>query len=85
MNGTRERGVVAVAGDPGGASAVAPVIEALIAAGVPVTALPYNQAVQVWGRRGLQVEELSAATAAWAASRERELSHSHPRSSPVRR
>lgn len=50
--------VVAVAGDPGGADAVGPVLAALRAAGRPVTALAYAQAGPVWARRGVPSEPL---------------------------
>lgn len=58
--------VVAVAGDPGGARAVAPVLEELQAAGrVRVQALAYRQALALWTQRGIAcaplAEDLTAA------------------------
>src|SRR5438552_3085265 len=50
--------IVAIAGDPGGAAAVAPVVELLRQEGRPVHALAYRQAVANWRSRGLEVEEL---------------------------
>lgn len=46
--------IFAISGDPGGASALAPVIEALRARGHTVDARAYRHAIQVWERRGLQ-------------------------------
>ena len=52
--------VVAVAGDPGGARAVAPVLEELRAAGrVRVQALAYRQALALWTQRGIACEPLA--------------------------
>src|SRR5262249_19095073 len=58
---TRNRGaqtIVAVAGDAGGASSLAPVIGRLRGEGRFVPALAYKQAVDVWGRRGVACEAL---------------------------
>jgi hypothetical protein len=54
------RTVVAVAGDPGGANALLPVLLALRAAGYTVLAWPYNEAERLWGDASLTVEGLSA-------------------------
>ena len=52
--------VVAVAGDPGGARAVAPVLERLRAEGrVRVQALAYRQALPLWTQRGIACEPLA--------------------------
>jgi hypothetical protein len=51
--------VVAVAGDPGGANAVAPVLETLLASGRSVSALAYRQARDVWRGRGIPFKELA--------------------------
>lgn len=52
--------IIAVCGDPGGANAVAPVIEALQAEGlVSVRALAYRQAQSLWTKRGLVFEMLA--------------------------
>src|SRR2546428_309260 len=52
--------VVTVCGDPGGANAVAPVIEALRVDGrVTVRALAYRQARALWAKRHLVFEELT--------------------------
>lgn len=52
--------VIAVCGDPGGANAVAPVIQALRAdRRVTVQALAYREARELWARRGLEFEELA--------------------------
>jgi hypothetical protein len=54
---------VAVAGDAGGANAVAPVVTALqTTEGYRVRGLAYRQARTVWARRGIVFEELSEAT-----------------------
>lgn len=45
--------IFAIGGDPGGASALAPVVEALRARGHTVEARAYRHATQVWERRGL--------------------------------
>lgn len=45
--------IFAISGDPGGANALAPVIEALRARGCAVEARAYRHAIQVWERRGL--------------------------------
>lgn len=51
--------IVGICGDPGGASAVAPVIEMLHAdKQVNVRALAYGQAGPLWKKRGLQYEEI---------------------------
>ena len=59
MIGTR---IVAVAGDPGGAAAIAPVIEALRRAGRLVIALAYRQAAQVWKGQGLAFDDVPETT-----------------------
>jgi len=52
--------VIAVCGDPGGANAVAPVIEILRAEGnVLVSALAYREACSLWDQRGLRHHSLS--------------------------
>jgi hypothetical protein len=61
--------VVAVAGDPGGANALGPVIELLRAQQRPVAALAYREARGVWAKRGLAFEELSETTGVAAAER----------------
>jgi hypothetical protein len=53
---------VAIAGDPGGAAAMAPVLELLRQEGRPLRALGYRQAVTNWRSRGLEVEELPDST-----------------------
>jgi hypothetical protein len=50
--------VLAVAGDPGGANAVGPVVLELLAAGRRVRALAYRQACEVWKRLGVPFEKL---------------------------
>ena len=55
--------IVAIAGDPGGAAAVAPVLDLLRRQGRTVRALAYRQAVAQWRDRGLDVDELPASTA----------------------
>jgi hypothetical protein len=54
--------IVAIAGDPGGAAAVAPVLELLRQQSRPVHAVAYRQAVANWRSRGLEVEELPHST-----------------------
>ncbi|HWG33425.1 MAG TPA: hypothetical protein VN650_04595 [Gemmatimonadaceae bacterium] len=55
------RTIVAVAGDPGGARALAPVIERLRSrAGVAVRAIAYLHAREVWGKRHIAFEEANA-------------------------
>lgn len=55
--------LVAICGDPGGANAVAPVIELLRAEGkVSVTALAYLQAVTLWSKRGIQFDTINGET-----------------------
>ncbi len=44
--------IVALAGDPGGANALAPVLEALVSSGHPLRILAYRQALQLWRERG---------------------------------
>lgn len=61
MTATAAR-IVAIAGDPGGAAAVAPVLELLRQEGRPLRALAYRQAVANWRSRGLEVEELPPST-----------------------
>jgi hypothetical protein len=56
------RRIVAIAGDPGGAAAVAPVLELLRQEGCPLHALAYRQAVASWRGRGLDVDELPHST-----------------------
>jgi hypothetical protein len=51
--------VAAVAGDPGGANALGPVIEALLTSGRRVQAFAYRQAAGVWRYRGLAYQELT--------------------------
>lgn len=53
--------ILAIAGDAGGASAVAPVVARLRASGRPVTALAYRQARSVWAGQGIAYIELSEA------------------------
>lgn len=64
MNGSGHPLVVAVCGDPGGANAVAPVIEALRAEGrVAVNALAYRQAsITLWTKRNLVFDDLGEGT-----------------------
>jgi hypothetical protein len=50
--------VVAVAGDPGGAAAVAPVLAELRRRGVVVHAWPYAQAAHIWSAHGLAHDPL---------------------------
>ncbi len=50
--------IVAVAGDPGGANALAPVLQQLRAKGHRLTALAYGQARDLWRRRDIPVQEL---------------------------
>ena len=52
--------IVAIAGDPGGAAALAPVLDLLRQEGRPLRALAYRQAVAYWRSRDLEVEELPA-------------------------
>jgi len=55
--------IIAVCGDPGGANAVAPVIEALQAEGAgSVRAFAYRQAQSLWAKRGLTFEMLAEHT-----------------------
>jgi hypothetical protein len=54
--------VVAVAGDPGGAAAVAPVIERLRQEGHSIEVLAYHQAVGLWRERGLAPVDLALVT-----------------------
>lgn len=55
--------IIAICGDPGGANAVAPVIEALREEGrVSVRALAYRQAQSLWTKRGLVFETLAERT-----------------------
>ncbi|HLJ93367.1 MAG TPA: CDP-glycerol glycerophosphotransferase family protein [Gemmataceae bacterium] len=54
--------IVAIAGDPGGAAAVAPVLELLRQQGRRLRSLAYRQAVANWRSRGLDVEELPPST-----------------------
>jgi hypothetical protein len=65
----RPANVVAVAGDPGGAIAVAPVISRLRCLGRSVTALAYRQARSVWLDRGVSFGDLAEDTDAAAACR----------------
>jgi hypothetical protein len=61
--------VVVICGDPGGASAMAPVLERLQAEGrVSVRALAYREARSVWSRRGLTFEEIPEGTSEADAS-----------------
>lgn len=53
--------VVAIAGDPGGAAAIAPVIAALRETGSRVHALAYRQAGQVWQRRAVVYQQADEA------------------------
>jgi len=54
--------LVAVCGDPGGASAVAPVLELMMRENrVKVDAFAYRQACDVWQKRGMQFEALDEA------------------------
>lgn len=53
--------ILATAGDPGGANAVAPVLERLLQTpGAKLVACPYNEAAVLWSARGIPVR--SAAT-----------------------
>lgn len=61
--------IVAVAGDAGGASALAPVIQHLRAAGRGVAALAYRQAPAVWAEQGLAFEPVAEGTDEAAAGR----------------
>ena len=61
--------ILAVAGDPGGAAAVAPVVARLRAFGRPVTALAYRHARAVWSDRGVAFDELAEQTDRDAAHR----------------
>lgn len=55
--------IIALCGDPGGANAVSPVIEALKEEGlVTVRALAYRQARSFWAKRGLMFETLAEHT-----------------------
>jgi hypothetical protein len=54
--------IVAIAGDPGGAAALAPVLELLRQERRPLRALAYRQAVAYWRSRDLELDELPAAT-----------------------
>src|SRR5262245_41082490 len=54
--------IVATAGDPGGAAALAPVLELLCREGRQVRALAYRQAVAQWRDGGLDVEQLAETT-----------------------
>jgi len=59
MHGLAPPRILALCGDPGGASAVAPVIRALRAQGrVTVQALAYRQAGTLWAERNVTFEEL---------------------------
>lgn len=51
--------VVAVAGDPGGANALVPVLELLRRESRPLRPYAYRQAFSQWTKQGLAVEELS--------------------------
>jgi hypothetical protein len=63
MSGSTRPLVVAVCGDPGGANAVAPVIEALRADGrVTVNAFAYRQACMLWTKRNLVFDNLGEST-----------------------
>lgn len=59
--------IVAIAGDPGGAAALAPVLRLLRQQDRPVQALAYRQAVTHWRNSGLTVEELAESTDCAAA------------------
>ena len=50
--------IVALAGDPGGANALAPVLEALSLSGRPLRILAYRQALMLWRERGLSTQEV---------------------------
>lgn len=66
MNNARSGGprIVAVAGDPGGARAIAPVIELLRSReGSEVRAIAYSHAAQVWRDRRIAFEELGSGIA----------------------
>jgi hypothetical protein len=55
--------IIAVAGDPGGANALAPVLETLWRDRTArVSALAYRQALALWRKRNLPCEELAEAT-----------------------
>jgi hypothetical protein len=51
--------VVVVCGDPGGASAMAPVLERLQEGRIRARALAYKEARSIWRSRGLEFEELA--------------------------
>lgn len=51
--------IVAVCGDAGGAAALAPVVEALLARGVRLRTEAYGPGADLWRERGLRVESLS--------------------------
>ena len=60
--------VVAVAGDPGGAEALAPVLERLLGDGRVRPALfPYREAIRLWEARGLRAAPLTGALSRDAA------------------
>src|SRR5438876_2230535 len=61
MTATAAR-IVVIAGDPGGAAAVGPVLELLRQEGRPLHALASRQAVANWRSRGLEVDELPHST-----------------------
>ncbi|QNM98497.1 hypothetical protein [Chitinimonas koreensis] len=70
-----EAAVLAVAGDPGGANALAPVLDWLQGQGVRLHCAGYRQAPALWTARGLAVETLAEAgfdPAAWLVARRRE-------------
>lgn len=71
-----EAAVLAVAGDPGGANALAPVLDWLRGQGVRLHCAGYRQAPALWTAHGLAVETLPEAgfdATAWLATRRRGL------------
>jgi hypothetical protein len=69
MNDANRSTVVVVCGDPGGANAMAPVLERLQSDGqVIARALAYREARTVWQRAGLKFVEIPEETAEEAAS-----------------
>ena len=59
-----------VAGDPGGAKAVVPVVEVLLSeSGYGVQSLLYREAQDVWAKRGLAFEQLNESTSTADAER----------------
>jgi hypothetical protein len=61
MNPTKLPIIAAISGDPGGAAAIAPVLEALLQS-VDVRAFAYRQAKGLWEKRGIPFEEVAEHT-----------------------